>query len=386
MSDHFFFPDTFDELPSCQHLNPQENISQFLGDLHKIPQRLPDNLQTRSEFPWGTRLGHKLLYPKAASSIDEDFASEFGSDSRHSGASRDSGYFSINGASSISSIRDDHTHWCLICTMPRAISTCHDWKRHMKDHEITYPCLECKSQEGPNEAPVYSRKSNLVAHLRKHGNLHGSMQADSWRQTLKKNYYSCGFCMCLFRDLPEYLNHIDCVHFQYHQTLEHWDQNKVILGLLQQPGVADAWQRILPLNLDQDAFSWDFPAVSDLKRRLELSDDEPEALAKLAFQTSMVSMYDLSQQDINSPVSRTISRAEILMPTQNPQHCASKTLRKLPRTERGILRLYEGHMDARKVKQTYFMVSIQVCGVCMIAAGEVHGIRFTSTRVRCFPS
>ena len=383
MGDDAFSPDTFDELPSYQHLNPQEKISQFLGDLHQIPQSISDNLQTRSEHSWRSGSGHKLLHPMAASSIDEDFASEFGSESRHSGASRDSGYFSVNSASSISSLKSGHAHWCFICMMPRAMITCEGWKRHMRQHETTYPCLACNSQEGTDRAPVFSRKSDFLQHLKKqHGIINGFEQADSWGQTRKMKYYSCGFCICLFRDLPEYLNHIDCAHFQYHQTLEHWDQNKVILGLLQQPGVAEAWQRMLPLNLDQDAFAWDFSAVSELERRLELSDDEPEALAKLAFQTSMVSINDLSQQDINSPVSRTISRAEILMPTQNPRRCASKTLRKLARTERGILRLYEGHMDARKVKQICFLVSIQIRGVGMIAAGEVHGIRFTSTRVR----
>ena len=292
--------------PPSQLVLPQQNTPGLLGDVRELPQRFSDNLQPRRDAYLSDYHLRKSFDSKATSNISEVPASEGDFESRHSGVSRDSGYYSTNGGSSASSVSKPHRHWCLICTSPRAFMTCDGWKRHMKEHEVMYLCLACASHEDPSfaKAPTFTRKASLVTHLKlKHNNPHGSRQADSWCRKQKRKFYSCGFCICLFATMIEYLNHIDDAHYKHSQTLEDWDRNKVILGLLQQPLVQDAWRRILASDSipEQLVFDWDAPQTSDLQRRLEVSEDTPEALANSAL---MRSMYAMKQDDMDPPVSQ----------------------------------------------------------------------------------
>ena len=234
----------------------------LLGSSYELPQRFSDNLHARSEEASDNPLVHDLLRHKATSSITEDAASKTCSDSRYSEVSRDSGYDSVNAAcsreaspdlasTSVAGIRgltaipegtllDFHPHWCFICDENRArFNTCDSWKKHMRDHETTYPCLPCESQANLSHAktPTFTRKATLVKHLEIHGISHASVKADKWCRTLNKKYHACGFCICLFETFPDCLDHIDHVHFRSFKTLEDWDENRVILGLLQQPMV-----------------------------------------------------------------------------------------------------------------------------------------------------
>lgn len=215
-------------------------------------------------------------------------------------ASSDSGYFSDNKKSSAKSSSDKHQHWCLICE-DRIFLNCASWKKHMKEHETKYLCLACGSQKDPSHADVrkFTRKVGLVNHLKSHNNLHETVDVDSWRQTRKIKFYSCGFCICLFERLIEYLNHIDVQHFRHHETIQHWDKSKIILGLLRQPLVEDAWRRILVSYsiTDKQSFTWDLHATSDLQHRLEISEETPEVLAISAL---MASTYG-SRQSVLRP-------------------------------------------------------------------------------------
>lgn len=187
---------------------------------------------------------HNPLGKNATKSTTGDVASKSSSDSGHSGVSQDSGYVSIDGGSSASTFSVSHPHWCLICDIPHAIMSCDGWKRHVKEHEITYPCLVCGSQANlsRSKAPRFSWEVFWAEHLEKHGTLRASVEG---RRTKKKKYYSCGFCGRLFEDLAPYLTHVDDVHFKSFQTLEDWDENKIIMGLLLQTEVQRAWRRIL---------------------------------------------------------------------------------------------------------------------------------------------
>ena len=281
MSNLVFSPDTFKYWGTNRY-----DESQRL-DVDQFPLKFSHNLQAKSEASLGHSHVHYPLEQNDASCTIEDVASDACSISRNSDFSRDSGYVSINGGL-LASV--PHSHWCPTCKSPQAYATCDGWKRHMKEHEVTYPCLKCKSQANQNHAVArtYVRKFDLVQHIKKkHSDCDPSVEADSWRQTNKKKFYSCGFCMCLCETFSHYLNHIDHVHFRIFKTLKDWDENKVILGLLQQPGVQAVWRRILASHSISSrmeiSISWKFPVIGDLRRRLELSEETPESLAMSAW-------------------------------------------------------------------------------------------------------
>ncbi len=304
--------------PSLQHSN---NISQpkweddrgiSLEDSLKLPQSSPDALLPSYKVWVGNSDVHGPIQPKAVSSIFEDSASEFSFGSRTSGVSSDSGYYSgvsyepgwhsFKGSTLASSFGKGHPHWCYICENPSVISTCDGFKRHMREHETSYPCLVCELQEDRShtKARIFTRKANLVKHLQSHGSSYGSKHADSWRRPCKKKFYSCGICICLFGNLMELLKHVDD-HYKDSKTLGDWDRNKVIIGLLGQPGVKDVWQRTLASYSisEQLLFTWNLSEIGDLQLRLELSEDSPEDLVVLALTSSK---YDSKQHDMISPL------------------------------------------------------------------------------------
>ena len=288
MSDHAISPATSNQW-SLDQL-PPDAPSRFDDNDLQLPQSLPDEIRHKSEEPWSPLL-HDPVPLWTLNNMHKGLATEIRDSSECSTISPDSRYYSVSGDSSASSSLDRHQHWCFICKNPRRFSTCDGWKRHMRQHETKYPCLVCESQKGSNDtnAPAFRRREHLLSHLRVHGGLHYTVQADNWRRIQQNKFYACGFCMALFGTLAGYLNHIDQQHYRNHETLEHWDGNKVILGLLQQPLVREAWQRILASKFlsEQLSFTWEKTARSGLQHLLETSVEAPEALAMAALTTSV---------------------------------------------------------------------------------------------------
>lgn len=298
MTDHATSLASFDEWLPDQLLSAQRDASGILDDHNKLPLSLPGELQPSSEMP-----RQLPSLPENFSSMTKKIAGKIGSSSLFSDKFHpDSGHFSDNEERLAVSSSDRHQHWCFICENPRPILTCDGWKRHMREHETKYPCLACKSQKDPSHAdvPMFTRKVNLVDHLERHINLHETVDVDCWRQTQKIKFYSCGFCTCLFERLIEYLNHIDGQHFKHHETIQQWDTDKVILGLLRQPLVEDAWRRTLVSYSisERQSFTWDLDATRDLQHRLEISEESPEVLATSAL---MASTYGSRQNVLRPP-------------------------------------------------------------------------------------
>ncbi|CAF9919595.1 hypothetical protein IMSHALPRED_004666 [Imshaugia aleurites] len=219
-----------------------------------------------------------------------------------------------------------HSHWCFICENPRVITTCDGWKRHMKEHMTRYRCMprgpiehttdgakcafcgfhnptqgHCDTHKAYTcankslDARSYTRKTHLLTHLKTHYISDGVELADHWRDRINKRHFSCGFCVSHFHTLTDQLNHIDIAHYRLFQHVREWDFNKVIRGLLLQPGVDGSWRRILASHpyLIESLFHWDFSGVKRLKSRLEMSDEPADTLAEAAF---IESKYHWSRQ------------------------------------------------------------------------------------------
>ena len=212
-----------------------------------------------------------------------------------------------------------HTHWCFVCESPRKFATCDGWKRHMKEHETRYPCMpqgrEIYTVQGPMcvlcglldpdeqhfdshkilscshkglNARSYTRKCHLVNHLKSHGIPDGSALAEQWRNTVTKKFFSCGFCIACFHTHTDQLNHIDSAHYKMHRHISEWNADRIIIGLLLQPGVQKAWQQILTLHTpcNELGFHWNPVRIKSLQLRLEKSEEPSDILALAAFNES----------------------------------------------------------------------------------------------------
>ena len=107
--------------------------------------------------------------------------------------------------------------------------------------------------------------------------------ADSWRVDSGKQAWSCGFCGRLFSAFGERLKHIDNEHFKLHHDVRDWDRSKVILGLLHQPGVKEAWENLVVSKRLQDSgLIWEDPKLNKLQLLLEMGPSPGQSAASLA--------------------------------------------------------------------------------------------------------
>lgn len=196
----------------------------------------------------------------------------------------------------------------------------------MKEHETRYPCMprgrEMYTAHGPEcvlcgdlypderhyvlhniqpcsnkslAARSYTRKVHLISHLKTHGIPDGSALAEEWRDTLDKKYFSCGFCIACFHSHADQLNHIHNLHYKNHQHISAWESNKVILGLLLQPGINELWRNVLAVypQFNESCFRWSAATVKNLQLRLQKSEEPAGNLALAAFNEST---YDWTQE------------------------------------------------------------------------------------------
>ena len=108
-----------------------------------------------------------------------------------------------------------------------------------------------------------------------------------WKDNVDEQAWSCGFCVTAFADFDHRLRHI-ASHYEQGQTIDEWDTTKVIQGLLEQPGVINAWKAKLESLL---SICWEKRAVETLRRDLEVGPNSEKTaidLAEAAFAASQV--------------------------------------------------------------------------------------------------
>ncbi|KAI4289507.1 MAG: hypothetical protein L6R35_001222 [Caloplaca aegaea] len=205
------------------------------------------------------------------------------------------------------------------CTgCPKSFKSMQTWSRHEKeDHEkIYYPCMpngaieitihgrECalcgqkpteEHLRSHNIEPctqrkhVFKRSYELKQHLESHGVAKKSKLSEilvtKWQQAPDKRAWACGFCKDLFLSLTDFHKHIAVQHYERGEDRE-WEHTKVILGLLSQPFVADAWQRLLASRFRVQKLSckWKRSKTGSLQFRLELGQEPGEFLAQAALE------------------------------------------------------------------------------------------------------
>ena len=100
----------------------------------------------------------------------------------------------------------------------------------------------------------------------------------------EKKFFACGFCIFRTNSPKQQADHV-------HTHAEHripWDSNKVILGLLSQPGLNEQWRSQLTAkpHLQEAFFRWDPTSVKELQWRLEMGQEDPYDLFEAAVKES----------------------------------------------------------------------------------------------------
>ena len=156
-------------------------------------------------------------------------------------------------------------------------------EEHFKVHGIE----ECNAQN--------KRREKIVKHLKDYHMVSeravGESLADKWRCDLGKRFWACGFCVMLFLSFKDRLQHIGKEHYDRGQQLGQWDANKVIRGLLLQPGVDGAWKSLVDTHCFHNAseLTWETSGFRDLQYKLEIGPTDErsgEHLAEIAFRAS----------------------------------------------------------------------------------------------------
>ena len=195
----------------------------------------------------------------------------------------------------------DNHYWCTVCEEPKSYKDSGSWKKHEKEHETMFICeldnAAESSRAGQSQAFKCKRRDIMVKHLNMSHRITDAHQgrdlADQWRHTVKKQAWSCGFCITLFLTFQDRLRHVDIEHFRRYQSVCEWDLNKVILGLLQQPNMKMAWKTrtaSLPPWVHHEKLAWDKTVAKDLRTTLEIGpSDEHHAntLADAAYSASV---------------------------------------------------------------------------------------------------
>ena len=173
----------------------------------------------------------------------------------------------------------ERTPWGLQCAL---CETPNPSKAHLQYHDIL-------QYEGRLGKPITrSRKGNFEELLKKHKASEEKikMLMNKWRHVRNKKAYSCGFCISIFKRLPDRSSHIDREHYAKGKHIDDWNDTFVIKGLLLQREVKQECMilfRPVDPTVVETRISWPPSVVDDLQLRLELGDEAAKDLATDVF-------------------------------------------------------------------------------------------------------
>lgn len=206
--------------------------------------------------------------------------------------------------------------WCTYCS--RDFRTKDGWSRHEKEaHENhVYLCMpdgpveirgrgpECSICGTPNpdedhlnthqlarcleksvSSREYKRRCDLVSHLSGHGAPNCLGLAEQWKRTPPRKARACGFCVRIFFQRMDRINHIYNEHWINGANMSDWNPSMVIQGLLLQPLLRSRWSEFLSKDFmfDPSKITWHPSIIKDLQRRLEVVEEPPETLVAAAY-------------------------------------------------------------------------------------------------------
>lgn len=177
---------------------------------------------------------------------------------------------------------------------------CEQWfnagKRFREHHYKRHACENCKQSKenghgNTRKASPCVKKVEQIMH--------------------RKNAWGCGFCAKLLTSWEERCEHI-AMHFEEGKSKSEWEFTNVILGLLQQPDVSLAWNRLVSkqhgeLRQNWPQFAWD----SKKSHRLRFSLEEQWNTRVFNVDKLIEEVYKLGVPPPASPAVQKIEMAEV---------------------------------------------------------------------------
>lgn len=132
-------------------------------------------------------------------------------------------------------------YFCTACN--KGFARKYDWKVHEQryhEQQFQYPCPDCNQ--------ILYAETHFRSH---HRDAHGCQQCTHAKEVTKevdprrrRTAWGCGFCGGLLEDWEKRCDHIS-QHYDEGMKRHEWDHSKVIIGLLRQEGIDEAWQNLL---------------------------------------------------------------------------------------------------------------------------------------------
>ncbi|KAK3949719.1 hypothetical protein QBC32DRAFT_219049 [Pseudoneurospora amorphoporcata] len=126
------------------------------------------------------------------------------------------------------------------CTFCDAIFACPvQWRDHeLKDHDRPeeHLCSICHDS--------FPERPSLASHCREVHNLSSPPTTEHIVKLPTRGAWGCGFCGAFVQSRPDYLDHVG-KHCEEGMQRVHWQHSSVIRGLLKQPKMVEAWNRLV---------------------------------------------------------------------------------------------------------------------------------------------
>ncbi|EOA91944.1 uncharacterized protein SETTUDRAFT_170687 [Exserohilum turcica Et28A] len=321
-----FAPQLFDHINALKHLDDQQ-ILQLLSVARNGGRSDRSSMSTV-----GSRASSYLSVPSSR-------VPSMLSDPRLSIASTDSSFTHYSGASSrlstassrLSTISTTSTpapknFACTFCD--KALKSKPYWKSHEEEfHEqrLTWRCPDC-------EQIFHAGKRFREHHTKLHGCEHCKQPRESGQPTSRKaspcvkkyeivmhdkDAWGCGFCAALLTTWEERCEHI-ALHFEEKGSSK-WNFTNVVLGLLKQPEVSNAWNQMMTDRYGDEqnwpSLSWESKKCNRLRYKLETKwDTRVFDVEKLVQDT-----FDLAEIDAKDNESSNEGTPDISEPNDNSQ-------------------------------------------------------------------
>ena len=152
--------------------------------------------------------------------------------------------------------KKDPKYFCTHC--PGEFKWKGDWKRHeahKHEHQDEYTCESCPQVTSCIRGPYYTKR-DFDRHHKKAHKCHSCPKTDACRRGLpKKRAWGCGFCCQALLTWDERIDHI-AQHYEEGSKPSEWDYSSVILSLLMQPSVIDAWKTLINARFGFHSEQW----------------------------------------------------------------------------------------------------------------------------------
>ncbi|KAF2193800.1 hypothetical protein K469DRAFT_712625 [Zopfia rhizophila CBS 207.26] len=272
-------PEVIEHINALKHLDDKQIFLLLEAARNGDRMRPNDRLSTST-------LGSRSSYLSVPSSRVTSILS----DPRSSIASTDTSFSSYSAASSrlstassrLSTLSTNTSSKNFACTFcDKALKSKPYWKSHEEEfHEqrLTWRCPDC-------EQIFHAGKRFREHHTKLHGCENCKQPRESGQPTSRKaspcvkkyeivmhnkDAWGCGFCACLLTSWEERCEHI-ALHFE--EKRSKWNFTNVILGLLKQPEVSQAWNVLLSKRhgdrQNWPQFTWESKKCNRLRYKLE---------------------------------------------------------------------------------------------------------------------